>query len=89
MINNSTLLILMSHFSTANICIHGHAFAAGIMLVLIICFISIPGMAAQACLFPALEQGRSRLVAASLPSGLVFFAGGLTGEQLPMYPCRP
>jgi hypothetical protein len=86
LISESTLLTLMCRVSTT-IRIHGHAslkistFASGITVVLFICFISIPSMAAQACVFPALEQGRSRLAAASLPSGLVFFAGGSTGEE--------
>jgi hypothetical protein len=92
LISELALLTLMCRVSIT-ICIHGHAslkistYTSGIALVLTICFISIPSMAAQACVFPALEQGRSRLAAASLPSGLVFFAGGSTGEE-ECLPCR-
>jgi hypothetical protein len=52
---------------------------AAATLVMILGMLSLSITTAQICVNPVLGQARYGLTAASLPSGLVFFAGGFSG----------
>lgn len=52
-----------------------------VMVMLMMSLLSLPVTTAQTCANPMLGQARSELVAASLSSGLVFFAGGRLGAE--------
>ncbi len=52
------------------------------ILMMALCLFASPVTIAKNCEQVALASDRSELVAASLPSGLVFFAGGFTGATV-------
>jgi len=77
-----TLPSLMGHISTIarnDLCALFALIAIAVKVVVMTSLLSLPITTAQTCANHMLGDGRFDLAAASLPSGLVLFAGGMSG----------
>ncbi len=87
-----TLLSALEHLTTtARMNLRSALFVLvkpAVAVMLTMSLLLFPVISAQTCANPTLGQARAQLAAASLPSGLVFFAGGWTGKGTSVCVCQ-